>query len=133
MSTRTEITIASEVGLHARPAGAFVKRAAGYDSTITVSHGHRSADASSLLQVLKQLQLRLVIGQYAVAYHLPGERNGLTQAVQNWRRHWPETIPLPHPSPTNNRWLAQHPWFEREVVPVIQARVADALGNALAD
>lgn len=53
MSTRTEITITSEVGLHARPAGAFVKRAAGYDSTITVSHGDRSADASSLLQVLK--------------------------------------------------------------------------------
>lgn len=53
MSTRTEITIVSDVGLHARPAGAFVKRAATYDSTVTVTHGDRSADASSLLQVLK--------------------------------------------------------------------------------
>lgn len=80
-----------------------------------------------LLKVLRNLELTLVIGQYAAAYHLPGERGGLTQAVSAWREHWPHVLPLPHPSPTNNRWLASHPWFEREVVPALQTRVAEVL------
>ncbi|CAM3744451.1 uracil-DNA glycosylase family protein [Roseateles saccharophilus] len=82
-----------------------------------------------LLQALGRLRLRLVIGQYAIAYHLPQERAGLTRAVENWREYWPDLLPLPHPSPINNGWLAQHPWFERELVPALQARVAEALGK----
>jgi len=83
-----------------------------------------------LLQVLGQLQLTLVIGQHAMRYHLPMERAGLTSAVRNWREHWPSTVPMPHPSPTNNRWVAQNRWFESEFVPVLQARVAEVLGTA---
>lgn len=81
-----------------------------------------------VLQALKQLRLTLVIGQYAAAYHLPDERSGLTQAVENWRRYWPDLVPLPHPSPTNNGWLARNKWFERELVPAVRARVAEVLG-----
>jgi uracil-DNA glycosylase len=80
-----------------------------------------------LLQTLQQLRLTLVIGQYALAYHLPEERSGLTQAVENWRRYWPELVPLPHPSPTNNGWLARNRWFERDLVPAVRARVAEVL------
>lgn len=80
-----------------------------------------------VLQTLERLELTLVIGQYALAYHLPEERDGLTAAVQNWRRYWPALVPLPHPSPTNNRWLARNRWFESEVVPLLQARVAQVL------
>ena len=80
-----------------------------------------------LLDVLKEVRLTLVIGQYAAAYHLPGERGGLTEAVRNWRRYWPELVPLPHPSPTNNRWLAKNRWFERELVPALQRRVGQVL------
>jgi uracil-DNA glycosylase len=80
-----------------------------------------------LLDTLKRLQLTLVIGQYAAAYHLPQERAGLTAAVLNWRRYWPTVVPLPHPSPTNNRWLARNRWFEQELVPLLRARVAEAL------
>jgi uracil-DNA glycosylase len=80
-----------------------------------------------LLQTLTQLRLTLVIGQYAMAYHLPEERSGLTQAVENWRRYWPAVVPLPHPSPTNNGWLARNRWFERELVPAVRVRVSEAL------
>jgi uracil-DNA glycosylase len=31
---------------------------------------------------------------------------------------------MPHPSPRNNIWLKKNPWFERELVPELQARVA---------
>jgi uracil-DNA glycosylase len=80
-----------------------------------------------LLRTLRQLQLTLVIGQYAVAYHLAEERAGLTRAVQGWRKYWPEAVPLPHPSPTNNGWLARNRWFERELVPSLRVRVAEVL------
>nr|WP_298827410.1 uracil-DNA glycosylase family protein [uncultured Piscinibacter sp.] len=80
-----------------------------------------------LLQSLGTLELSLVIGQYALAYHLPGERASLTKAVQDWRTHWPTLVPLPHPSPTNNRWFAHNRWFEFGFVPLLQARVAEAL------
>lgn len=80
-----------------------------------------------LLRTLDQLQLTLVIGQYAASYHLPDERSGLTAVVRNWRSHWPGVVALPHPSPTNNRWLARNRWFEQEVVPMLRARVAEIL------
>lgn len=76
-----------------------------------------------LLASLRQLHLTLVIGQHAAAYHLPDEVAGLTAAVRNWRRYWPTVLPMPHPSPTNNGWLSRNRWFERELVPLLQARV----------
>ncbi len=36
-------------------------------------------------------------------------------------------FPLPHPSPRNNIWLARHPWFEADVLPVLRQRVAAVL------
>lgn len=83
-----------------------------------------------LLQSLQRLQLTLVIGRYALAYHLPQEREGLTAAVRRWPTHWPHTVPLPHPSPRNNGWLAHHPWFEQELLPRLRGRVAQVLGDA---
>ena len=80
-----------------------------------------------VLDLLRELRVTLVIGQYAAAYHLPDEREGLTHAVRNWRRYWPDVVPLPHPSPTNNRWLAKNRWFETEVLPVLRERVRDVL------
>ncbi len=53
MTTTAEITLTNEVGLHARPAATFVRRAAAFQSTIRVRRDDREADASSLLQVLK--------------------------------------------------------------------------------
>lgn len=81
----------------------------------------------TLLARLKNLQLTLVIGQYAMDYHLPGKTGTLTAVVQDWRKYWPLTVPLPHPSPRNNLWLKRNPWFERELIPVLRDRVSTVL------
>lgn len=80
-----------------------------------------------VLGKLPHLELTLVIGQYALAYHLPQAGATVTEAVQTWREHWPQVVPLPHPSPRNNRWLRSNPWFEAELVPALRARVAAVL------
>ena len=76
-----------------------------------------------LLHAMPLIELTLVIGQYAMAWHLPGETKNLTETVRAWRDHWPAVLPLPHPSPRNNIWLKANPWFELDVVPAMQARV----------
>ena len=79
---------------------------------------------------LQALELTLAVGQYAIAWHVP-EARGLT-LTETVRRHdeWGvRRLPMPHPSPRNNLWLAKNPWFEADVVPVLKARVAQALGG----
>ena len=49
----TELRITDEVGLHARPAARFVKAAAGFACSVRVTHGDRTADAKSLLEILQ--------------------------------------------------------------------------------
>jgi uracil-DNA glycosylase len=82
----------------------------------------------ALLAKLTQLQLTLIVGQYAIAYHLPGSNGSLTTTVQAWQSSWPHTVALPHPSPRNNLWLKRNPWFERELLPKLRQRVAQVLG-----
>ncbi len=81
-----------------------------------------------LMALVPQVELTLVIGQYAIGWHLPSEgKNTVTAAVQNWRHHWPEKIILPHPSPRNNIWLKKNPWFEGELLPPLKERVQTLL------
>jgi uracil-DNA glycosylase len=84
---------------------------------------------AQLLSRLKDLRLTLIIGQYAIAYHLPDEAGSVTEVVQAWRKHWPLRVPLPHPSPRNNLWLRRNPWFETELVPLLRVRVSEALAS----
>ncbi|GGC86170.1 uracil-DNA glycosylase family protein [Halopseudomonas salina] len=76
-----------------------------------------------LLSHLPLVELTLVIGQYAHAYHF-ADKQPLTERVADWRSYWPERVPLPHPSPRNNIWLKRNPWFELEVIPALKQRVA---------
>jgi uracil-DNA glycosylase len=80
-----------------------------------------------LLATLRRLQLTLVLGSYAQSYHLGREAGSVTERVRSWRSTWPRLVPLPHPSPRNNRWLRANPWLEREVLPAVRRRVAQAL------
>jgi uracil-DNA glycosylase len=78
-----------------------------------------------LLQALPNLQFTLVLGQYALDWHLGDTKSRtLTDTVKRWEEFWPNHLPLPHPSPRNIRWFKANPWFEDEVIPVLQERVA---------
>jgi len=80
-----------------------------------------------LLAQLTNIRLTLVLGQYAMAYHLPGRGKTLTEVVSGWQRDWPIIVPLPHPSPRNQAWLKRNPWFESELLPVLRLRIAEVL------
>ena len=80
-----------------------------------------------MLSHLKHLRLTLVIGRYAQDYHLPNKSASVTEAVKAWRKHWPHTVPLPHPSPRNIAWFKRNPWFEEELIPALQTRVLEVL------
>ncbi len=82
-----------------------------------------------LLERLEHVELTLVIGQYAHAWHLPGAKTSVTERVRQWREVWPTMLPLPHPSPRNNLWLRRNPWFEQEVIPELRRRVKDILDD----
>ena len=82
---------------------------------------------SELLAHLKNLELTLVIGQYAQTYHLPDNDTSVTSKVEAWRTSWPHTVPLPHPSPRNNLWLKRNPWFETELIPELRMRVTNVI------
>ncbi|TDJ38178.1 MAG: uracil-DNA glycosylase family protein [Gammaproteobacteria bacterium] len=84
---------------------------------------------AQLLERLDKLQLTLVIGQYAQAYHLNEPKSSLTEIVQRWRDYWPNVVPLPHPSPRNNLWLRRNPWFEMQLLPSLRQRVAEVLSR----
>lgn len=78
-----------------------------------------------VLDALPAIELTLVIGQYAMAWHLAGRHRRVTDSVAAWREHADAAIvPLPHPSPRNVGWFLRHPWFDAELVPALRARVA---------
>jgi uracil-DNA glycosylase len=83
---------------------------------------------------LPAIELILLIGQYAQAWHLREEaKDGLTATVGRWREilageRKPALLPLPHPSWRNNGWLTAHPWFEAELVPCLRGEVARLVG-----
>lgn len=83
-----------------------------------------------LRQAMPEPELTLLLGRYAQARYLGSNRRAtLTETVAAWRGHGPRTMPLPHPSWRNTRWLAAHPWFEAETLPVLRARVSALLGG----
>lgn len=82
-----------------------------------------------VLAHLQAVQLVLLIGDHAQRYYLK-DRQTLSQRVAQWPQYGPRYFPLPHPSPRNQRWLRERPWFEQEVVPALRDRVATALAAA---
>ena len=83
-----------------------------------------------LLATLPNIQFKLIIGQYAHRFYLgSGRQKTLTETVKMWREYAPEIIPLPHPSPRNNIWLAKNPWFEKELLSEIRTAVKRALSS----
>ena len=81
----------------------------------------------SVLAALNNVQLIIVLGQHAIKYHLPDEKGNLTDTVKNWQTHWPNVLPLPHPSPRNNIWLKRNVWFEQDVLPALKHQIRQVL------
>ncbi len=81
-----------------------------------------------ILAHLERVELTLLVGQYAQKQVLGSERRRtLTATVQAWEAYGPTRLPLPHPSWRVRRWMGQQPWFEGELVPMLQRRVAELL------
>jgi uracil-DNA glycosylase len=80
---------------------------------------------------LPRIELVLVIGQYAQAWHLAAQdrAGGVTETVRRWQQLLaqpgkPRVLPLPHPSWRNSGWLKANAWFEAELLPVLKREVA---------
>jgi len=84
-----------------------------------------------LLPMLPSVELALLVGQYAQAWHLGKRRkNSLTETVRHWREFGPRYLPLPHPSWRTTAWARKNAWFEAEVLPQLRRRVRALLGSA---
>ena len=81
-----------------------------------------------VLDMLPDLALTVLIGGYAMKYHLPEFRN-VTEAVAGWRDHPPGVFALPHPSWRNTGWLNKNPWFAEEVLPRLRAAVSEVMND----
>lgn len=79
---------------------------------------------------LPRIELTVLAGAYAQRHYL-GSRGGASVAatVAAWRRFLPDRLPLPHPSWRTRGWVARNPWFETDLLPELQARVAALTGD----
>lgn len=81
-----------------------------------------------LLDHLPQVQLILLIGQYAQKYYLGKQsKKNLTETVRAFMEYGPRFFPLVHPSPRNQIWMKKNEWFEMDVIPVLQHRVKEII------
>lgn len=84
---------------------------------------------AGLMALMPQIELVLVIGMHAQAWHLRGARRGsLTETVHDWRAIHDAstdtpTIVLPHPSWRNTGWLKRNAWFDTELLPFLRTAV----------
>jgi len=83
---------------------------------------------SKLLNKMKEVELILLIGNYAQHYYLGNRlKRTLTESVKNYKEYLPDHFILPHPSPRNNIWQAKNTWFKKEVIPQLQNSVKSIL------
>jgi uracil-DNA glycosylase len=85
---------------------------------------------SRVLAAMPRVELMLVVGSYAIGWHLPDRaRRPMTETVAGWRAilhrpgGMPALLPLPHPSWRNTGWLKANPWFGDDVLPELRGRV----------
>ena len=77
-----------------------------------------------LLDKMKNVQLTLLIGQYAQRHYLKENiKANLTNTVMAYHEYLPQFLPMPHPSPRNQAWFKTNPWFEKDVLKILQTKV----------
>lgn len=79
-----------------------------------------------VMQFMPNIQLTLVIGTYAINWHISKRKKGsLTETIKAWKDYSPQLIPLPHPSPRNNIWISKNQWFSQQVLPELRCRIKE--------
>jgi len=91
----------------------------------------------ALFGLLPGLDCVLAIGRHAQDYHFNRVGRPLPKGLrlaEIVRRSsalsgdGPKIIALPHPSWRNSGWLKRNPWFEADILPMVRAEVAGAIG-----
>jgi len=84
---------------------------------------------AGLLARLPNIAVTLLVGGYSQRWHLgPKMGKSLTETVANWKAFADEGLfTTPHPSWRNTAWLKANPWFEKDVLPPLQASVRSQL------
>lgn len=83
---------------------------------------------ADVMAMLRTVRLTLVIGGYAMKYHL-GRKLPVTEAVRTMQSPDKGLFVLPHPSWRNTGWLKRNPWFETEILPKIRSGIRDVLND----
>ena len=74
----------------------------------------------ALLAKLTNVELTILLGKYAIEWHLHSKAP-ITELAKQWQLLLEsKQIVLPHPNPRNNIWLKKNAWFESEVIPKLQ-------------
>jgi uracil-DNA glycosylase len=83
-----------------------------------------------LLNQMKDVQLTLLVGQYAQKYYLREKnKKTLTETVRSYNNFLPLYFPLPHPSPRNFIWMRKNPWFEKEIIPELRSLIINIINK----
>jgi len=83
-----------------------------------------------ILSQMTKVELTLLIGSYAQNYYLgKAKEKTLTETVYNYQHYLPHFFPLVHPSPRNFIWQKRNPWFDQEVIPVLQKKISYILNK----
>ena len=84
--------------------------------------------SEQLLQQMPEIELFVLVGSYAIKYYLNLKSSAkTTEVIRDFEKYLPKYFPLIHPSPRNNIWLAKNPWFEPQLVPELQKRIAQLM------
>lgn len=77
-----------------------------------------------LFDKMAVVKLIRLIGAYAQAYYLKAnKKTNLTEHLQYYEVYLPKYFCLPDPSQRNRFWLKKNPWFEVNLIPVLQMKV----------
>ncbi|CYV02654.1 uracil-DNA glycosylase family protein [Streptococcus suis] len=82
-----------------------------------------------IMKQLPQIELTILVGNYAQTYYLEKSQRNLTERVKHADDYLPTYFPLPHPSPRNNIWQAKHPWFVEQTLPILKNNINILLGK----
>lgn len=83
-----------------------------------------------IIEHMPDIKLTILLGSKAVHYYLNLKTTtSLTMAVDNFKNYLPKYLPCIHPSGHNNIWIAEHPWFEKDLIPTMRELVHEIINE----